>query len=200
MDTSRRIDLRAITADDAEAAVGVLSRGMRDNPGHVAAFGENSDHRESCLVWMFRGLLRVTGDRVRIGAFDGGTMVGFAAGAVPGKCRLDPVQQARAGLAMMAVGPARLSRVLQWQWALGRHHPGRAHHHFGPIAVDRDRQGQGIGSMIMKEFARRWDESGEPAYLVTDKPENVSFYTGHGFAVIDEGPVLGRTNWFMWRG
>jgi hypothetical protein len=32
-----------------------------------------------------------------------------------------------------------------------------------------------------------------------DKPENVSFYERHGFAVVVQAPVLGNPNWLMCR-
>ncbi|GAB3740757.1 GNAT family N-acetyltransferase [Microlunatus parietis] len=193
------IRLRPIGADETEAAVGVLARGMRDNPGHVAAFGPDPETRQRCLDLMFRGLFRVAGQRETVGAFDGETLVGVAASAPPGECRLRVGQQARAAATMINIGPRRLLRVLAWQSAWGRQHPDWPHHHFGPIAVDRGRQGQGIGSLIMNEFADRWDRTAEPAYLETDKSENVAFYRRHGFTVIGEAPVLGRPNWFLRR-
>lgn len=193
------VRIRPIAPDEQEAAIGVLARGMRDNPCHVAAFGSDPARREACLARLFRGLLKVAPDRSTIGAFDGGTLVGFAVDAAPGHCRLGPAQKARAAATMITVGPARLLRVLTWQGDWDQHHLDRPHHHFGPIAVDRDRQGAGIGSMIMKEAAVRWDRTTEPAFLETDKQENVAFYIRHGFAVIDEAPVLGRPNWFMVR-
>lgn len=193
------IELRPLGAGETEAAVGVLARGMRDNPGHVAAYGPDPETRQRCLTLMFRGLLRVATDRQLLGAYDGATLVGVAAAAAPGRCRLRPGQQARAAAIMIKVGPRRLLRVLAWQRAWGGQHPAWPHHHFGPIAVDRGRQGQGIGSLIMNEFAARWDRTAEPAYLETDKPENVTFYRRHGFTVINEAPVLGRPNWFLRR-
>lgn len=196
---SEQVRLRPVTPREHEAAAGVLARGMRDNPVHVAAFGPDPDRRQWCLERMFRGLLRVVPERTMIGAFDGDTLVGFAVDATPGTCRLGPVRKARAATSMITVGPASLLRVLDWQGTWERHHPTGAHHHLGPIAVDRGRQGSGIGSMIMKELAARWDRTDDPAYLETDKSQNVDFYRRHGFTVIADGPVLGRPNWLMLR-
>ncbi len=35
--------------------------------------------------------------------------------------------------------------------------------------------------------------------MITVGPPPSAFYIRHGFAVIDEAPVLGRPNWFMVR-
>ena len=61
-DTKRGIEgleIGAMRASDAEEVLGVLTRGMRDNPLHVAAFGEDGrgvevrtlvDHQGQVLV------------------------------------------------------------------------------------------------------------------------------------------------------
>jgi hypothetical protein len=133
---SEQVRLRPVTPDEHEAAVGILARGMRDNPVHVAAFGPDPDRRQWCLERMFRGLLRVVPERTMIGAYDGDTLVGFAVDATPGTCRLGPVRKARAAASMIAVGPASLLRVLDWQGTWERHHPTGAH---PPSRPDRGR-------------------------------------------------------------
>jgi ribosomal protein S18 acetylase RimI-like enzyme len=77
--------------------------------------------------------------------------------------------------------------------------PDEPHVHLGPLAVDAHLQGQGIGSLIMEEHARRLDAAGQTGYLETDKQENVGFYERFGFVVVGEEPVLGVPNWFMRR-
>jgi hypothetical protein len=41
------------------------------------------------------------------------------------------------------------------------------------------------------------DESGEAAYLGTDKIENVGWYQHYGFNVMETTLVVGVPNWFM---
>ena len=41
------IEVRDIRPDDVPAAARVLARGMRDNPLHVAAYGEDPDRRST---------------------------------------------------------------------------------------------------------------------------------------------------------
>jgi predicted N-acetyltransferase YhbS len=78
-------------------------------------------------------------------------------------------------------------------------HPVAPHSHLGPLAVDAHLQGQGLGSVLLREYCRRVDEAGQAAYLETDRAENVRFYAREGFEVIAEARVLGVPNWFMWR-
>lgn len=80
-----------------------------------------------------------------------------------------------------------------------RHHPNKPHWHLGPIAVVPELQRRGIGSQLLEHFCRIVDQSGQAAYLETDRPENVRLYERFGFRVIEEGPVVGIPNWFMWR-
>ena len=52
------------------------------------------------------------------------------------------------------------------------------------IGVDPSRQGQGLGSALLKAGLQRCDEEGLPAYLESSSPKNVPLYERHGFEVI----------------
>ncbi|MGH3735337.1 MAG: GNAT family N-acetyltransferase [Micromonosporaceae bacterium] len=73
------------------------------------------------------------------------------------------------------------------------------HVHLGPLAVDADLQGRGIGSLILREHCRRLDQARQVGYLETDKLENVRFYQRFGYEVTAEATVIGVPNWFMRR-
>jgi ribosomal protein S18 acetylase RimI-like enzyme len=77
--------------------------------------------------------------------------------------------------------------------------PAEPHSHLGPLAVDADQRGLGIGSQILGEFCRRLDEAEVVGYLETETDDNVRLYSRFGFAVVDEKLVLGVPNWFMIR-
>jgi predicted N-acetyltransferase YhbS len=100
---------------------------------------------------------------------------------------------------MIAIGPGPASRVGKWLAAWGSRDPDQPHSHLGPVAVEPQLQGQGIGSQLLNEYCRRLDSAGEVGYLETDKLENVHFYERHAYAVIDEADVIGVPNWFMIR-
>ena len=55
------VEIGALSAMERDAALGVLSRGMRDNPLHVRVFGNDPDVREQRLAAMLRRQLRRDG-------------------------------------------------------------------------------------------------------------------------------------------
>lgn len=57
----------------------------------------------------------------------------------------------------------------------------------------------GMGRAAMRLLCDEFDEQGQLAFLEADKPENVLFYEGLGFEIIEEVPVLSAPHWFMIR-
>jgi ribosomal protein S18 acetylase RimI-like enzyme len=194
------VDVRDLARADHSTAVGVLARGMRDNPLHVAAFGDDPERRRRSLERMFTTLFRVSSAQTPIGAFDGDVLVGLTGIAPPGTCQPTPAQRLRFIPGMVAVGPRTAARLASWLKVWAAHDPDEPHSHLGPLAVDAHLQGKGIGSSILGEYCRRLDADRGVGYLETDKPENVRLYERHGFVVTGEAPVIGVTNWFMRRG
>jgi ribosomal protein S18 acetylase RimI-like enzyme len=193
------IEVRDLALLDIPAAAALLGRGMRDNPLHRRAFGENPARREADLAGLFAGVLpRTLREGTILGAFTGGRLDGVCAMVAPGRCRLTIVERARlAPRLLAALGPARLAALLRWTGAWERRDPAEPHWHLGPVGVERERQGQGVGSALLAEFVRR--TAGTSTWLETDKSENVKFYQRFGFVVIREEPVLGTPGWFMRR-
>ncbi len=195
------IEIRDLTPGETDAAAAVLGRGMRDNPLHVRAFGADSDPRERTLTRIFQGVLRqYVSKGVILGAFDSDALVGVCAMVEPGRCQ--PSGGERLRLLPEAIAGAGLGgtvRLLKWVGAWARHDPREPHWHLGPVGIERHRQGQGIGTALLRAFCQRMDALGAMAYLETDKRENVTFYERFGFQVTVEEPVLETPNWFMAR-
>jgi hypothetical protein len=59
------IEVRDLRPDEVPAAVGVLARGMRDNPLRVAAYGPDPERRFRCHARLLRGLFRALPRRVQ---------------------------------------------------------------------------------------------------------------------------------------
>lgn len=185
---------------DYDEAIEVLALGMRDSPLHVAAFGDDPETRVRSLRHLFRGIFKSSKTFQPLCARAGGRIVGVCGTAPPANCRPGTVQQLRMLPSMLALGPTRMRRVVEWVGTWADHHPESLHSHLGPVAVQLDLQGRGIGSRMLAEYTVRLDAADQDAYLETDKPENVQLYERFGFETISEGPVLGVPNWFMWRG
>ncbi len=79
--------------------------------------------------------------------------------------------------------------------------PVEPHWYLEALAVDPDRQGQGVGSHMLAFGLRRADEAGFACRLRTSNERNLALYGRFGFEVRDEtrpfrsGPPI----WSMWR-
>lgn len=193
------VEIRDLERDEHEAAVGVLARAMRDNPLHVAAFGDDADGRIRSLQRMFTSLFRVMTSQSPIGAFGEAGLVGIAGIEPAGRCQASISEQLRLAPTIIALGPTRAKRILSWLKVWADHDPDEPHSHLGPLAVDAHLQGRGIGTRILGEYCRRLDDTAQVGYLETDKDINVRLYERHRFVVTGEAPVIGVTNWFMRR-
>lgn len=193
------VDVRPLGAQEAERAVTVLAHGMRDNPLHVAAYGPNPQRRVRVHAQLMRRLLDQSPALEVLCAVRNGEIVGVGAAAPPGSCKpaLPPPRALLSDVALM--GPRTAIAVARWLVAWRRRDPAEPHVHFGPLAVLPELQGKGVGSALMQEHCRRFDASGQSAYLETDRERNVRFYRRFGFETIAEAHVLGVPNWFMRR-
>ena len=68
--------------------------------------------------------------------------------------------------------------------SLARYHPKEPHWYLTMIGVDPSRQGQGLGSAILKASLRKCDSDGGVAYLESSNLKNVPLYERHGFEVM----------------
>ena len=193
------VDVRDLARQEIPVAVGVLARGMLDNPLHVAAVGPDPERRLRALERLFAALFRVMERQTPICAVDDGTILGVTGIAPAATCQPTGRQRLRLLPAIVGLGPRTAARVGKWISAWAARDPAEPHWHLGPLAVDTHLQGRGIGTRILREYCRRLDESDIAGYLETDKPENVRLYERHGFDVIGEQVVLGVPNWFMLR-
>jgi GNAT superfamily N-acetyltransferase len=198
-DEQEETEVRDLQPDELDEAVGVVARGMRDNPLHLAAYGDDPDRRLQCHTRLTRAFLRVFTDQQPICAIRDNAIVGLTGAAPPGTCQPTAKQRLLLVPDLIALGPRTATRVGSWMSTWAKHDPDEPHVHLGPLAVDAHLQGKGIGSLVMHEHCRRLDAAQQVGYLETDKPENVRFYERVGYEVIGEGRVIGVPNWFMRR-
>jgi ribosomal protein S18 acetylase RimI-like enzyme len=192
------LDVGRITESETADAIGVLARGMRDNPLHIAAYGHDPDHRVEALTGIFNGFIPMQPEPLR--ASEGGSVVGVCGLIPPPECMVKtfatlPAEQ----FPPMSDDPGEQERVVEWMQAWGTRDPDEPHFHLGPVAADHGKQGRGIGTAMMTAFCERVDRDHAPAYLETDKAENVGFYERFGFETVAKADVIGVPNWFMRR-
>jgi GNAT superfamily N-acetyltransferase len=97
----------------------------------------------------------------------------------------------------------RLLHALRTQLQIERLHAGqsRPHWYLGYLGARRDRQGQGLGTQMLREVLASLDTDGVPAYLESCNERNLALYERNGFRVVGELQALGHgpTIWRMWR-
>jgi len=192
------LDVGRITESETADAIGVLARGMRDNPIHVAALGDDPAHRVDALTQLFRGMIPMQPEPLR--ASENGEIVGVSGLLIPPECMI----HAFGGLPADQFPPMlddadEQARLVEWMRAWGGRDPDEPHFHLGPVAADAGKQGRGIGTALLEAFCTRVDQDAAVAYLETDKAENVGFYARFGFETVAEADVIGVPNWFMRR-
>ena len=67
-------------------------------------------------------------------------------------------------------------------------HPTEPHWYLFTLGTAPERQGQGVGSALLRAMLTLIDEAGEPAYLESSKQRNVPLYARFGFQVIHQIP------------
>lgn len=193
------IEVGPLGLSDLKNATGVLARGMRDNPNHVAAFGDDPRLRLTRLAGFFEMVISNAKWEALVARDGGGTIVGVMAMARPGECRLSSLHKIQALSDSYAHDPETAAPILQWLEAWRERDSEERHWHLGPLAVEAHLQRKGIGSELLRVFCAQVDAGRENAYLETDTEESVGFCERFGFEVVGEHTVLGKTNWFMMR-
>lgn len=187
-----------LTRDQLPSAADLVTCAMRDNPLHVAAFGNDPQRRLHRLEALFRAYLPAM-RRLPLGAYHAGTLVGVLGLAPPGACRPTLPDGLRVLASVFSAGPAVSLRAARWFAAYERRDPWERHWHLGPVSVNSGQQVMGVGSQMLRAFCVLVDTAGDAAYLETDKPENVRLYRRFDFEVVGEATILGTRNWFMRR-
>jgi GNAT superfamily N-acetyltransferase len=125
---------------------------------------------------------------------------GAAIWALPGRWREGPADMVRLLRAtLLGIVPS-LPRVLRGLGQVEARHPDDRHLYLAVLGVEPARQGDGIGSALIRPGLDLCDREGLPAYLETGKERNVAFYARHGFRVTEELDLPnGPRVWLMWR-
>jgi ribosomal protein S18 acetylase RimI-like enzyme len=194
--------VRAARRDEAALLGDVLADAFAEDP----VFGwlippqlrGRDDRMRTFFTSMSRGYLRagkpcyLTGDASAAALW-----------AAPGGSRMPLgqliVEAAPNGLALRR----RLLRALRTQLQIEHLHARQSppHWYLGYLGARPGRQGQGLGTQMLREVLAGADTDGVPAYLESSNERNLPLYERNGFRVIGELQALGHgpTIWRMWR-
>ena len=182
-------------------AVEVLARAFRDNPLNVAVIrSEDPARRVHSNHHGTRALLPVAEvyGEVRV-ACSGGAVVAALLATPPHAYPLPPPWLPSRLRCLLAQGWSVARRWSEVFEALDALHPVEPHWYLGALGVDPDLQGRGLGGALLASWLEGVDRDARPAYLETDRVENVGFYRRAGFEVEDETAIFGARVWCMRR-
>lgn len=120
--------------------------------------------------------------------------------AAPGRWRESPLEALRLGAATFRGLGLRGPRVARGLAGIESRHPRQPHLYLAAVGVRPERQGQGLGSALLRPGLEEADRRGLPAYLESSNIRNVPLYERHGFKVTEEVTLpRGPAVWLMWR-
>jgi GNAT superfamily N-acetyltransferase len=192
------MDVRPVQHHDAGPLAAALTRAFADDPVTRWVYGgeaATSRWSERFFAWQLRRLMP---QDVSWTTADGAG--GAALWALPDQWR----ESARetfglVRLTFRGVLP-RLPRILRGLGQVEVRHPSERHLYLAVLGVDPSRQGQGVGSQLIRAGLDLCDREQLPAYLETGKEHNLAFYGRHGFQVVDRVELpKGPPVWFLWR-
>lgn len=148
----------------------------------------------------------VMGDSMRHGEVDtivrGGRVVASASWLRPGESPRSWRREAGISLRCARALVRGRNRVkgLRILDEMAKNHPSEPHWYLALLGVDPAHQGSGLGGQLLRTKLSMCDANGTPAYLETQKPENLPFYERFGFRVMKEISVKDCPSvWLMWR-
>lgn len=187
--------VRRAEAADAQALVGLLSRAFENEPlvGWLTGERRRREYLFAALLEQAlpHGFVYTTADRAAVAVW-----------LPPGAWGLSlPRQLLLLPRMLRAIGFSRLPRRLRGIAALHAEHPRAPHYYLQLLGVEPARQGQGLGSAVLRPVLRVCDAEGFDAHLETASEANLALYRRHGFRVRHElrVPPDGPRTWFMWR-
>jgi GNAT superfamily N-acetyltransferase len=184
---------------EADRIAEVLARAFDDDPVATYLFPSERSRR--------KGLRKFFAIQIKHGYMDAGEvwttddLAGAALWAPPDKARPGPSDLIR----LLPVVPHLIGRrtisALRFVMEIDALRPRERHWYLASIGTEPARQGQGVGSSLLKAVLERCDKEAMPAYLESSKERNVPFYARFGFEVTREirAPGGGPTLWLMWR-
>jgi GNAT superfamily N-acetyltransferase len=191
--------IEELTDQPGQDIAEILAAAYVSNPLHVAAFPGDEEARLCANRALFALATSGMVPGTWLCARGGNAVFGALRYACSPACIFPPEVQSELGRIMAQTLGEAGTRVAGWFKSWADVHPEGEHWHLGPFAVAPERQGRGIGSLLIEEYVCRMDAARAVGYLETDRPKNVLFYEKFGFRLTREDQVIGVRNWFMER-
>ncbi len=195
-------EIRRLESGSLPMAVATTSRAFWPDPlfGH---FARDAVQEHRMLPTFLGALLRDAADHGEVWvALRDGEVTGSASWLQPGSMPRSRTRENRITRACaMALLTGRNRRSgLALLAAVERRHPSEPHWYLPLLGVDPKWQGRGVGSALLTLKLAECDASIMPAYLETQKPQNVPYYERFGFQVTECIELPGTPPiWLMWR-
>lgn len=195
------LDLGPLAAPELPEAALLLAAAFRDNPLNVAVIrSADPERRLRSNAHGMRSLLPVAqAGGFALGARAEGTLLAVLVCAPPFGYPL-PAPALPSRLRCVAGQGWRVAR--RWRRvfeALAALHPSEPHWYLATLGVAPAWQRRGVGRRLLGHWLQGPDRDGCPAYLETDRRENLAFYAGSGFELEGADEVLGTRIWRMRR-
>ena len=192
---------RLATETDIPEGAAAFARAFYDDPA-IMWFLPDATKRLCQLTNMYAMLLAKT---MKIGFYETYTTddhAGLAIWARPGAWE-PPTKFMLPALPKMLriLGPRSFVRYMRAMVAVKKVHPEEPHWYLAGLGTDPPKQRFGVGRSLIAAVLARCDAEQLPAYLETQKAENVPYYKQFGFRVTGEMdlPGDGPHLWLMWR-
>jgi len=190
------IEIETLQPSEIAKASVLLSHAYNPTPITCAALGGQSEKQRSLLETGFKMELK---KGTVFCAKENEKILGVMRFVEYPECKKEFLLQGLDLLPALLVLRGKALRLRKWGSIWAKNHPDKPHCHLETIGVLPERQGQGIGSLLLGHFCTYVDQLKQAAYLETDQPKNVRFYERFGFKIVEEASVLTVPNWFMWR-
>lgn len=183
----------------------VAMRAFFDDPFFVF-LSENEHLRERGLRIFFRAMLihLGKGGRIVTARTPDNQIVGVSAW-LPTECYPQAVSTQLAQipgiLRALYRRPRALVRGYKFLDVMAKKHPKELHWYLFLLVADPSVQRSGIGKALLNDGLRQVDAEGVGSYLETQKFDNVAYYQGYGYELVNElRPVTGGPSLYaMWR-